>query len=225
MRKVLMMLMAAVVACAAGKAIAVDLCPIYLYGQWNGVFYYYCTPQGMCMNGTPQPGQSATPKKPGCSGMNCLDTPIRPAVLNVKTGNIHITKVDQLKKKVKNRKNGGQPGEGDDADSNFNIKDPNASFLTETDAYKSDRAVFVKAKDMNGNDQTFYFRVLDLQLKRPEDGAKSIPSFVGQQLDKVPKTVEELTYVGSDGVYDHIIQSKDGKKHYQVVSSDEIQKP
>lgn len=233
MRKAMMMLVATLVACAVGDVIAAGLCPIYLYGQWNGIYYYYCRHEGMCSTDTmPTQGQSSTNITTlGCNMAACAGTPIVPLEVNLKGDGkekkdvmVHITKTGGVKKKMKGRKNGGSPGESDDPAFKFDVKSTKAKFVAETGGKKSDRPILVKAKDKNGNPQTFYFRVLELELEHPTNPAMKIPAFVGQQLDEIPTTTEELAYGASDGPFDHILTNRAGDK-FHVASFDEIKAP
>lgn len=235
MRKVVMTLVVAVLVCVASSVNA-GLCPQYLYGQWNGIYYYYCTPDGMCSNGSPQPGQSTDGNKMlGCDPQmttKCKDpNPILPLVVKLKGDGkdktdreVQITKTGGIKKKMKARKSGGGPGQSDDPAFTFNLQSAKAKFVPENGGKKSDRPVFVKAKDKNGNPQTFYFRVLELELEHPTNPAMKIPSFVGQQLEAVPTTTEELFYAASDGPFDHVLTNRAGDR-FHVASFDEIKAP
>ena len=232
MRKVMMMLATAFLVSASGYAMA-DLCPIYLYGQWNGIYYYQCTPSGMCSTGTATPGQSSMLKQLGCDALNpknCKDpSPIRPLVATVKgdgkdkkSFDVHITKTDGIKKKAKGRETGGPPGQSEDPEFDI-LLSPRAEFVKEVGGKKADYEVFVKAKDKSGNSKTFYFRVLELRVKDPHTPGIKIRSFVGQQLE-TSSTTDELKYAKSNGPFDHVLTNGDGDP-FNVASFDEIQAP
>lgn len=195
---------------------------MYLYGIWNGVYYYYCTESGNCGN-NPQSGESTVPKQCGCNGVNCADpNPIQPRILQSKAPDDREKK---LKEYVKPKKNGGQAGEGEDEASTFLIQHEDVSHLKGSDGLEgSDEKVL--EVDAQGGKR--YFRILRLEipdLKRE----KLIEVRIGQELSGKPtgKVIPAVivTPASETGEYNHELKSSESGKTYKVICKEKMKKP
>lgn len=133
-----------------------QVCPMYLSGQWNGIYYYYSLPKPAsatqpCDGSHPSLGTASAPKSCGCSA-GCDAITVKAA-----TGLVTVSNVDDdayLKKHTKKKKSGGEPGQGPDTEPDFTfLRGPGNVTI-------SGDGKFYKAKsDMDGD---FYFRVLTI---------------------------------------------------------------
>jgi hypothetical protein len=199
---------------------AVELCPMYLYGIWNGVYYYYCTESGNCGN-NPQSGQSTVPKQCGCNGVNCADpNPIQPRILQSKAPDDREKK---LKDYVKPKKNGGQAGEGADEASTFLIQHEGVSHLKGSDE---------KVLEVDAQGGKRYFRTLRLEIpdpKKENPKGNYIEVRIGQELsgkptgEVVPAVI--VTSASETGEYYHELKTSDSDKPYKVICKEKMKKP
>ncbi len=220
MRKVVMILLAIGLSYLAQNATAA-LCPTYLYGQWNGVYYYYCLPQTGCVG--PQSGQSATPKTCGsCSG-SCDAIRLLSSGNEKEKESASLTrkswKVGQLQRHVGKRTGNAGMGEGtgnEKIQNTFYVSHKDTSFIGGDASPTADRTVWVE-RDEGGSKKRYYFRVLELNVGGTE-------VLVGQQLERDTGGAVEFEFHDGDDNYDHQIKPKGGTKLFDVVSRDKIKK-
>lgn len=175
MRKCLLVLVALVVANVSVVAVAQDqVCPMYKYGEWNGMHYYYCL--SLECSGPPQSAQSSTEVPAdmlGCDATPNCRNPIRPLLLQRKA-------IARQIKYVKPRADGEDPGVGEDDASTF-FNSPRARHWN-----RSDQDLL----KVQASDGPRYFRTLDVEVDR---GNKRLEAYIGQELDKLPAGVVPLT--------------------------------
>jgi hypothetical protein len=195
---------------------AVELCPMYLYGIWNGVYYYYCTESGNCGK-NPQSGQSTVPKQCGCNGKKCADpNPIPTRNLQSKAPDDREKK---LKDYVKPKKNGGQAGEGEDEASTFLIQFPHTYHGKDSDEE-------VLEVDAQGGKR--YFRTLRLEIYDLKK-EKYIYGLIGQELSGKPtgKVIPAMivTPASATDEYNHELKSSESGEIYKVICKEKMKKP
>jgi len=184
-------------------------CPMMLYGQMNGIYYYYvhncatCTYVGASTTRLHQLGGSCNcPSGPENCDELVLSSHAKSALLN---GSEHVFEDEDRQisfaKKKPGKKAKPNPSGTDAADPAFFYR-ASPSILVD---YDRDRIVFLQA-----GGETYYFRVLDVTT---DIGDR--PMFIGQEIDTPdPIPDDEATFVESHGDFSYTIE--EGGNTYAV---------